>query len=191
MGQHADLLRAQRRRRAGRGRIVPAVESSSRPGLTDRPRTLRFPRLTAALGLVCAACGCTPGIAWRGASYEPVAELSRKENKLTFVYLRNWYDPTCTRFEDSVLSDPALRAATNPLNCVVLSYDYDQKLVESWGVPSPPAVLILSPTGEVLERRGGTATASDLIAAIRNARTRFGNGSIAATQPASAPTSQP
>ncbi len=191
MVRHADLFRAQRRRRAGRERLAHATKLATRPGPAAWLRTVSFLRLTAALGLACAACGCTSGIAWRGVSYEPVAEVSRKENKLTFVYLRNWYDPTCTRFEDSVLSDPALRTATNPLNCVMLSYDYDQKLVEGWGVASAPAVLILSPSGEVLERCGGTATASDLIAAIRDARTRFGNGSVAATQPASQPTSQP
>ncbi|MBN2447064.1 MAG: hypothetical protein JXO22_10075 [Phycisphaerae bacterium] len=111
-------------------------------------------------------------MAWRGYTFSDVQELSRTEGKLTFVYLRDWTSLACTEFEDTVLLDPDVLAATADLNCVPLQWDtlVDMPLAEMWGIERVPAFVILDSRGRMLQSGQGDVTRERLLEAITRAK---------------------
>lgn len=143
--------------------------------------------LTGVLFALCvASIGCSPGIRWRGYTFEPVYAESRRNDKLTFVYFRNWAVTDCTQFEENVLKTPEVRQALNSdgvFYCAVLDFLWDRPMADRWGIESPPGVVILTPDGRVLAHLSGKISAEALLDAIQSAKSEF----LAATQPASVP----
>jgi thiol:disulfide interchange protein len=68
-----------------------------------------------------------------------------------------------------VLNTPAVRAAVKDVYCVALEILVDEKLAERWNVAGPPAVVLISSSGEVLSRLSGEITAAQLIDAVQRA----------------------
>jgi len=132
--------------------------------------------------------GCAPEIAWRGVVFDPVFADAQRDNRLTFVYLRNWYMPECTRFEESVLNTPEVIQATADCYAAKLEFDWSQEYARRWGVSAPPAVVILDPQGRVLARVDGTVDKTRLLDALRRAHeTLRGEAAL----PAAGPPTQP
>jgi len=127
--------------------------------------------------------GCSAGIRWQGYVFDPVYAKSRAENKLTFVYFRNWYAVECTEFEENVLKQPVVLEATPDLACVKLDFDWDRPLAEKWGVRQAPAFVIVDPAGRVLARGEGDISLEALLDAIDQAKEEF----APMTQPAVPP----
>jgi len=116
--------------------------------------------------------GCKPGMHWRLGQFADAHEEAREAHKLTFVYFRNWYSPECGTFENDVLSDPAVRSATADLVNVPLEFDVaaDQRLARRCGVNNVPAIVLLDPAGNVVERLIGSSSIADVVAAIERAK---------------------
>ena len=130
-----------------------------------------------------AAAGCSPGIRWRGYTFDPVFAEAQRDGKLTFVYFRHWSVVACTRFEEEVLKDPAVRSATAELYCAALDFHWDRALADRWEIPEPPGVVILDPQGNVRARLTGEMTAEQLLEAIAAAR----SAPVDSAQPAKVP----
>jgi hypothetical protein len=134
------------------------------------PRTL----LTlSTLLIIAGVAGCSDGVRWRGFDYRSVHNQSKRENKLTFVYLRSAYLVECTRFEENVLRDPAVLNALRDLNCAVIDFGWDSRLAEKWKLERAPAFAIVNPAGELLSGGFGAISAEQLLEAVAEARTRF------------------
>ena len=130
---------------------------------------------------------CSQGIAWRGLVFEPVHADARRDHKLTFVYFRHWAVIACTNFEESVLKTPEVRHLLRPegnFYCVVLDAYTDRALAEEWGVPGPPAIVVLDSEERVLRCLSGTITVEQLLNLLREVENTF---SSKTTQPARAP----
>jgi hypothetical protein len=154
----------------------------------ERPEFRRYKlRRIIVLGFVATVAGaCSPGIRWRGYTFEPVLADSQRDGKLTFVYFRHWTVVACTEFEENVLKAPAVREQLQPngaFYCAVLDFALDRSLAQQWGIEAPPAVVILAPDGRVLARLTGEISRDELLRAIETAKNEFGP----ATQPVSAP----
>jgi len=158
-----------------------AGETPTPPGETPTPpkgvwasrpssSTPRRRWLLALAGLAGGIAGCSQGVRWRLDSYENVQRLSRAEGKLTFVYFRNWYSVRCAQFEEHVLKNPEVLAATHALNCVPLEFDWDRRLAEQWGIDQTPGFVIINPQGRVVTLRAGEITVDDVLGAIARAR---------------------
>lgn len=134
-------------------------------------RRYRAPMLLVLLGLVGVGAGCAPQMQWRGFAFEPVYTESRRQSKLTLVFLRNWYSIECTEFEEQVLSDPDVIAAARMINCVKVeeSTPVDSALALAWGVDVTPGVVIIAPDGKVLAALQGEITKTELLKAIADA----------------------
>ena len=115
-------------------------------------------------------CGCANDVRWRGFVFDPVFKESQRDNKLTFVYLRNWYLPECAAFENDVLRTPAIAEATREFYAVMLEFDLARELAAEWSIEKPPAIVILDPGRRLLVRRVGPMTIEELLAAIDEAR---------------------
>jgi hypothetical protein len=139
--------------------------------------------------LAALATGCTADVAWRGFSYAGVQELSRKEHRLTFVYMKDWISPRCTQFEENVLKSPPVLAATADLNCAKVQWDtfVDRPLAATWGVTEAPAVVILDPEERVLAVLYGDIAPEALLKAIAGAKATFAEQNA---HPAATPTTQ-
>ena len=127
--------------------------------------------------------GCSAGIRWQGYVFDPVYAKSRAENKLTFVYFRNWYAIECTEFEENVLKQPVVLEATADLACVPLDFDWDRPLADKWGIRQAPAFVIVDPAGRILARREGAISLEALLDAVDQAKEEF----APMTQPAVPP----
>jgi hypothetical protein len=114
--------------------------------------------------------GCARSVKWRLDSFDRVQADSRVQNKLTFVYFRNWYSVECTRFEESVLKDPAVLDALLPFNCVPLDFDRDRPLAEAWGIQKPPAFVVVDGTSRVMASGMGAMSVTGVLDALRRAR---------------------
>jgi hypothetical protein len=130
-----------------------------------------------------AGLGCSPAINWRFDTYERVHAKAQAGNQLTFVYFRNWYSVECTQFEENVLKQPAVPEAVSDMQCVLLSFDWDQPLAEEWEISQPPAYAIVDPQDRVLARGEGDITLEALLEAIQRAKDEF----APMTQPAVPP----
>ncbi|MBU0617547.1 MAG: hypothetical protein KKI02_07505, partial [Planctomycetes bacterium] len=87
--------------------------------------------------------GCSPGVQWRGLTFEPVHADARRDRKLTFVYFRHWAVVACTDFEENALKSPEVLEALRPggpLYCAVLDAYADRRLASEWGIEDPPGV---------------------------------------------------
>jgi hypothetical protein len=130
--------------------------------------------------------GCSPGVQWRGLTFEPVHADARRDRKLTFVYFRHWAVVACTDFEENVLKSPEVLEALRPdgpFYCAVLDAYADRRLASEWRIEGPPGIAVLDPAGRVLVRLSGEITIEQLLAATRQAVEMF----PAASQPARAP----
>lgn len=126
-------------------------------------------------GMLVCACGCSPGIYWRGASYQAVHTDSVRDHKLTVVYFRNWATVECTEFEEGVLKNPDVREALRPegsFYSVPLEFYWDRSLAEQFGVEAPPGVVIVGDDGRVLSRLTGRISVDQLLEALRQAERR-------------------
>lgn len=135
-----------------------------------------FPAVIVLAVLWAPLSGCSPGVRWRGYSFDPVHAESQRDQKLTFVYFRHWAVIACTDFEENVLKNPAVLEAlkpTGPLYCAVLDFHWDRPLAEEWGVEAPPGVVILDPEGRVLARLSGETTVEELLESIQKAVDEF------------------
>ncbi|MBU0639485.1 MAG: hypothetical protein KKB50_11520 [Planctomycetes bacterium] len=135
------------------------------------------------VGLVVIALGCSAGIRWRLDTFERVHAESRAAQKLTMVYLRNWYSVACTEFEENVLKTPVVIEATADLICVPLEYDLDRSLAEKWRIPQSPGIVIVSPAGDVLARRWGKISQEELLQSIEQSRRIHGGVSAEPASP--------
>lgn len=113
--------------------------------------------------------GCARSVKWRLDSFDRVQADSRTQNKLTFVYFRNWYSVECTRFEEGVLKDPAVLDALLPFNCVPLDFDRDRPLAEAWGVQKPPAFVVMDGNSRVLASGKGAMSVASVLDALKRA----------------------
>lgn len=126
--------------------------------------------LVAIVALFLAQGGCAPGVNWRGYTYEPVHADAQRDNKITFAYFRHWSVVACTDFEEKVLKNPAALGATRSFYCVPLDILIDDKLATSWNIKEPPAVVLVSPDGKVLETLTGRISVDQLLTAMSRAR---------------------
>jgi hypothetical protein len=118
---------------------------------------------------------CSPGVQWRGYTFDPVHTAARRDGKLTFVYFRHWAVIACTEFEENVLKQPAVLEAlqpAGPLYATALDFQWDRPLADRWGIEAPPAVVILDAEQRVLARLAGKITVGQLLEAIEAARSR-------------------
>ncbi len=123
------------------------------------------------MGLLAAAGGgCSRGIAWHPVPFRKAMREAQKRDQLVFVYLRHWTSIACTKFEDQVLSDPAVLEATRDLYCVPLDITWDRELAQQWGVLEVPAVVIFSPDGRQLATLSGTISLRQVLDAIVTAK---------------------
>ncbi|RMF83336.1 MAG: hypothetical protein D6744_04870 [Planctomycetota bacterium] len=164
---------------AGAWLASPVVRDASRcfpeteaDGLVGRSHLLRRTRLTAMVLVLAGLAGCAPEVRWRGLIFEPVFRDAQRDQKVTFVYLRNWYMPACTEFEKGVLRDPEVVQAAEPLYCAKLEFDYATSYVKRWGVSEPPAIVLLDPQGRVLARLSAPIDRQALLDAIAAARAK-------------------
>lgn len=135
----------------------------------------------ALVALLCALLGCAPGVQWRGYIYEPVYSDARRDQKITLAYFRHWSVVACTDFEEKVLKNPAVLAATRAFYCVALDILIDDELATSWSVREPPGVVLIAPDGRVLETLTGRITADQLLMALTRARSVAASSSAPAT----------
>ena len=119
--------------------------------------------------LILSATGCQPGIQWRAYNYNADAVERDAGQKSRFVYFRHWAVPDCTKFEETVLLDPAVKNATNAYYCIVLAYNVDKHLAETWSVSEPPGVAILGPDGKLLASGSGFMKREDMLALFQKA----------------------
>jgi hypothetical protein len=156
--------------------------------MLKRPTSRRC-RLAVAvlLGLLGAfSPGCSPGIQWRGLTFEPVHADACRDQKLTFVYIRHWAMIACTNFEEDVLKSPEVLEVLRPggaFYCAVLDAYADRRLASKWGVEGPPGVVILDPASRVIARLSGEITGEQLLAALRRAIEAFPAASQSARGP--------
>ena len=169
----------------GRARRATALEQCV------RGRAAWAALLTA--GLTALVGGCSPDIAWRGFAYAGVQDLSRKEHRLTFVYMRDWISPKCTQFEENVLKSAPVRAATEGLNCAKVQWDtlLDRPLAAAWGVNEAPAVVILDPEEHPLAVLTGEIAPEALLKAIADAKATFATRHAPPAAPAAGGTPTP
>lgn len=129
---------------------------------------------------VATQAGCAPGVAWRNYVYEPVRADAARDGKPILVYFRHWAFVECTKFEEAVLKDQRVLAATRDFYCVALQIDWDRALAEKWGISDPPGVVLLSPDERVLAHLSGQISVDRLLTSLNYAR----NPSGSASQPA-------
>jgi hypothetical protein len=141
--------------------------------------------LTILVAATALGTGCAPEIRWRGLIFDPVHRDAQRDHRPTFAYLRAWYLPACTRFEDNVLKDPDVVAASTDFYCTLLEYDASRRLVEQWMVESPPAVVILDDNSQILVRLQGEIPKQALLAAMNRIQARFAPPPV--TQPTASP----
>lgn len=143
------------------------VRSGSRSRTGAHGRLL----LSAAVGalVVFSSVGCRSGVEWRVYQYNAEAVERDAGDRTRFVYFRHWAVPACTRFEENVLLDPQVLAATRPYYCIVLAYNVDKRLADDWGVSEPPGVALLGPGGRLLSSGSGALTKEQLLALFKRA----------------------
>jgi hypothetical protein len=122
-----------------------------------------------------AAAGCQQGIAWHDYDYPRVLADSRANNKLTFVYFRDFASVECTQFEDGILATPQARSAIGTLYAVPLQWNtlVDAPLAQRWQIKTVPAYVIVDPRERVLARRSGKMTLEQLLTDISRAQAAF------------------
>lgn len=131
-------------------------------------------RLVTGIGIVVLGAllssGCARSVKWRLDSFDRVQADSRAQNKLTFVYFRNWYSVECTRFEEGVLKDPSVLDTLAAFNCVPLDFDRDRPLAEAWGVQKPPAFVVVDGASRVLASGKGAMSVASVLDALKRAQ---------------------
>lgn len=125
--------------------------------------------VTASLVLLSVCVGCQPGIQWRAYNYREDAIARDAGEKSRFVYFRHWAVPSCTKFEETVLLDPAVKNATNAYFCIVLAYNVDKHLADAWNISEPPGVAILGPDGKLLASGSGFMKREEMLALFQRA----------------------
>ena len=65
--------------------------------------------------------------------------------------------------------DPQVLAATRPYYCIVLAYNVDKRLADSWGVSEPPGVVLLGSGARLLASGSGTISKERLLALFKRA----------------------
>lgn len=146
-----------------------SLRGNLRTSATSSGVPLVFGRISLALVLSFLCAGCQPGIQWRAYNYREDAVARDAGEKSRFVYFRHWAVPECTKFEETVLLDPAVRNATNAYYCIVLAYNVDKHLADSWNVSEPPGVAILDPAGRLLASGSGFMKREELLALFQRA----------------------
>ena len=129
--------------------------------------------------------GCASQVQWHGYLFEPVHDDARERGLPTMVYLRSWYLPECARFENEVLTDPTVIAATRGYRNANIDFDWNKALAEGWGVEQSPAVVLLDTSGQVLSILQGPIQAAPLQEAL------VANDPAAVPAPTSAPATEP
>ncbi len=146
-------------------RLTEAEDKSPRP-----PRSRCQRRVWLLSAALLATAGCSRGIAWHPVRFSQAMREAQKRDQLVFVYLRHWTSIACTRFEEQVLSHPAVLSATRELYCVPLDLTWDRELARQWGVREVPAVVIFSPDGRQLATLSGSIKLRQLLDAIATAK---------------------
>lgn len=151
-----------------RGAARPALQSAS-----------GWPKVASRVAPACLLvllAGCGPGVRWRyeWSFYQAFGD-SKSNEKLTFVFFRQYYSVACTQMDDQVFNTPELQEATRDMNCIRPELDLQKSLAAAWGVDSVPSYVIVAPTGRVLIQRVGMFTVDQVLADIQQARqTYFG-----------------
>lgn len=140
------------------------------------------PWALSALTLALSLTGCQPGIHWSLGRFEDVHPRAVRDNRLTFVYFRDWWSQDCTDFEENVLKQSAVLAATTDMVCIPLDFSWDARRAADWGIDRTPGFVIVDPAGNVLEMGAGPTNTEELLAAIARAKGRL------AGQPQAPPT---
>ncbi len=112
--------------------------------------------------LIAPLAGCANQVHWNGYLFDPVHQDARRAGLPTMVYLRSWYLPECTEFENEALKDPEVIAATRGYRCANVDYDWNKAKAEEWGVRRAPAIVLLDPDGKVLSMLQGQISAEAL-----------------------------
>ncbi len=154
-------------------------------------RGVRTAKLRSAMcgGFFCllVATGCSEGVHWTVGTYDDAHAQAVAAHQATFVYFRNWYLTECTEFEEKVLKQPDVLNETRTMVCVPLSFDWDRPLAQQWRLAAPPAIAIVAPDGTVLARDDAPITAADLLAEMRAAKAKLGNGGATPSTSAAKP----
>lgn len=150
------------------------------------PHARRTSFLTLAL-LAMFLAGCQT-IQWRHFDFETTYREAQRDDKLTFVFFRAWYLVASGEFEQDVLNDPAIIAATQDYYCAKVEFStaIDRPLALMWGIDEPPAVAIVAPNRDVLLTMQGTIDRDELLAALRKHAADFRAARGLSTKPASA-----
>ncbi len=124
-------------------------------------------------GIVTAAsASAQSAIPWQ-ASLEEAKQISAQTNRPLLVHFWTETCGPCMRMEREVFSRPevadAIRANYIPVRINVLKYP---NLARQYGVTAWPTEIILSPTGEVIERKIGAADAAQYLALLNQVATR-------------------
>lgn len=136
---------------------------------SSRAWAARFARGCLLLAVISAGACSSSGIPWRIKLYRDTQQDARRDNKLTFVYFRNWYSVECTDFEERVLKDPEVVAEARKMVCTKLEYDWYEELARSWGLSEVPAFAIIAPDGRVMASAQGLTTRAEVLQAMRHA----------------------
>ena len=104
------------------------------------------------------------GILWQKDFKAAAAEAYRSSRPMLIYVGASWCG-ACNRMKQTTLSDPAVVGMVN-LHFVPLYVDADtsKKLAEQLGVQALPTTLVLSPTGELMDRMRGYKPAKDFAA---------------------------
>lgn len=113
-----------------------------------------------------AATGCQSAVRWEIGTFDDAQKIALQTHRLTFVYFRSWYLVECTQFEDKVLSNPAVRAALDPLVCVPLDFDWDRPLATRWGLTRSPAIAVVDQDRQALAKAEGDMTVQQVLDAL-------------------------
>ncbi len=158
--------------------VMPACRVSTGAARLPRRAALLIVAIVAAL-----ASGCT-ATRWDDVKFDR-SQLGRNPKRpLTLVYFRHWSVIDCTEFEERTLKDPRVIKAMADMTCILLDYYWDKPLADGWAVSQPPAVVILNPAGQVIERQSGLATPDAFIGKLEAAKREHAAGA-AGTRPTS------
>jgi thiol:disulfide interchange protein DsbD len=117
-----------------------------------------------------AQTGAAAGIAWSG-SLEDALRNSQKSGKPVILDFSAEWCAACKEMDATTFSDPRVAAEINSkwiparIDATRNSPELD-KILEKYNVQGFPTVILISPSGEILDKITGYATAEELLAKI-------------------------
>jgi thioredoxin-related protein len=132
-------------------------------------------KMNKTLGLLCVAVAAllppSAGMAQQAVRWEPTLEsaqrLASQNNRLVLVYFCGPSCVYCKRMEAEVLSQPLVAGAINAdFVAVKVVADQFPTAARQYGVTHLPTTVVLSPQGQVLDRKEGFIPTNEFVARI-------------------------